>query len=334
MLLLYKENNKLTFCEYNGDYVIFINKQGKLRKENARFFTGSFKNSLTASTIQNFVGFVDTQNKKHNIKNLLATIVDYEDLYDSPLTERVYRRLVGYNKPFEDQVCLVIDKTTNAFTFCTQGQIDKPKKTIADIITTNKLYLPDGRIISLANPLNIMDFHYVNLNQYVNAKPYKDVKKVILEILKVNLKGVSGTTTSKQGHLPKYKEKELSNILKYSLEMFEVITHSTQLPASRIIYNANSEFALLYKSLTAYNKDCLGIDYKAGQAIYMDLDGDRTSVVLRSATLFKFKESLEKLMQSSFPSLSNKTVDTVEINFNSVIITYTDKFKAKLVKED
>lgn len=39
-------------------------------------------------------------------------------------------------------------------------------------------------------------------------------------------------------------------------------------------------------------------------------------------------------MQSSFPSLSNKTVDTVEIDYNSVIITYTDKFKAKLVKED
>lgn len=334
MLLLYKENNKLTFCEYDGDYVIFINKQGQLRKENARFFTGSFRNSLTASTIQNFVGFVDTQNKKHNIKNLLATIVDYEDLYDSPLTERVYRRLVGYNKPFEDQVCLVIDKATNAFTFCTQGQIDKPKKTIADIITANKLYLPDGRIISLADPLNIRDFHYVNLNQYVNAKPYKDVKKVILEILKVNLKGVSGTTSSKQGYLPKYKEKELSNLLKYSNEMFKCLDSNIKLGASKIIYNAQAEFALLYKSLTSYNRDCLGIDYKSGQVIYTYLDGDRTSVAVSSTTLVKFKESIEKLMQSSFPSLSNKTVDTVEIDYNSVIVTYTDKFKAKLVKED
>ena len=334
MLLLYKENNKLTFCEYDGDYVIFINKQGQLRKENARFFTGSFKNSLTASTIQNFVGFVDTQNKKHNIKNLLATIVDYEDLYDSPLTERVYRRLVGYNKPFEDQVCLVIDKATNAFTFCTQGQIDKPKKTIADIITTNKLYLPDGRIISLANPLNIMDFHYVNLNQYVNAKPYKDVKKVILEILKANLKGVSGTTTSKKGHLPKYKEKELSNILKYSLEMFKNINPKFRNSAYKILYNAESNRVVMHKSISSYTRDCLVLDLNTSQAVYTDVDGDKSSFVLNPEARHRLKNTLEKLMQSSFPSLSNKTVETVEIDYNSVIVTYTDNFKAKLVKED
>ena len=38
-------------------------------------------------------------------------------------------------------------------------------------------------------------------------------------------------------------------------------------------------------------------------------------------------------MQSSFPSLSNKTVDTVEVSFDSVVVTYADKFKAKLVKK-
>lgn len=264
---------------------------------------------------------------------MLAVVTSYRDLYDEPISEAMYNDMIGYNVPYEAEVVLAMDKTTNAFTFCTQREIDNPKARLNGLLTATRLCLPDGRLIVMDNAVIIHDLHYVNLNKYVNAKPYNKVKKVTLEVLRTNLKGVSGNTTSKQGYLPKYKEKELSNILKYSLEMFRVVKHSTQLPASRIIYNANSEFALLYKSLTAYNKDCLGIDYRAGQAIYTDLDGDRTSVVPRSATLFKFKESIEKLMQSSFPSLSNKTVDTVEIDYNSVIVTYTDKFKAKLVKK-
>ena len=335
MLLLYKENNKLTFCEYDGNYVVFISADGKKRKEQISRCNRRYSNwGLTDGLGYRAIGFITSDNKTHRIEDLLAVVTSYRDLYDEPIDEAMYNDMIGYNVPYEAEVVLAMDKTTNAFTFCTQREIDNPKARLNGLLTANRIYLPDGRLISIDNAVIIHDLHYVNLNKYVNAKPYEDVKKVTLEILRKNLKGVSEATTSKQGRLPKYKEKELSNILKYSLEMFKVVKHSTQLPASRIIYNANSEFALLYKSLTAYNKDCLGIDYKAGQAIYTDLDGGRTSVVPRSEILFKFNESLEKLMQSSFPSLSNKTVDTVEMNYNSVIITYTDKFKAKLVKED
>lgn len=335
MLLLYKENNKLAFCEYDGDYVVLIGADGKPRNEQISRYNQRYSNwGITDGLGYRAIGFISSDNKNHRIEDLLAVVISYRDLYDEPISEDMYKDMIGYNVPYEAEVVLAMDKTTNAFTFCTQREIDNPKARLNGLLTATRLYLPDGRLIVMDNAVIIHDLHYVNLNKYINAKPYEDVKKVALKVLRANLKGVSGTTTSKQGNLPKYKEKELSNILKYSLEMFRVVKHSTQLPASRIIYNANSEFALLYKSLTAYNKDCLGIDYKVGQAIYTDLDGDRTSVVLRSATLFKFKESLEKLMQSSFPSLSNKTVDTVEIDYNSVIVTYTDKFKAKLVKED
>ena len=93
----------------------------------------------------------------------------------------------------------------------------------------------------------------------------------------------------------------------------------------------------MYKPLAVYNHelvDCLSIDYKSGQVIYIDSNRDRTLVSLEPAIVFDFKLALKKLMQSSFPSLSNKTVETVEISYNSVIVTYTDKFKAKLVKKD
>lgn len=119
--------------------------------------------------------------------------------------------------------------------------------------------------------------------------------------------------------------------------MFKNINPKFRNPASKIIYNATSDYVSMYKPLAAYNHelvDCISIDYKSGQVIYIDFNRDRTLVSQDPATVFDFKLSLKKLMQSSFPSLSNKTVDTVEIDYNSVIVTYTDKFKAKLVKED
>ena len=335
MLLLYKENNKLTFCEYDGDYVVFISAEGKKRNEQISRYNQRYSNrGITDGLRYRAIGFLTPDNKKHRIEDLLAVIISYRDLYDEPINEDMYKDMIGYNVPFEAQVVLAMDKTTNAFTFCSQREIDNPKARLNGLLTATRLYLPDGRLIVMDNAVIIHDLHYVNLNKYVNAKPYEDVKRVVLEVLRSNLKGVSGTTTSKQGNLPKYKEKELSNLLKYSLEMFKCLDPNIKLNASKIIYNAQAKFALLYKSLTSYNRDCLGIDYKSGQVIYTYLDGDRTSVAVSSTTLVKFKESIEKLMQSSFPSLANKTVDTVEVTNNSVIITYTDKFKAKLVKKD
>lgn len=335
MLLLYKENNRLTFCEYAGDYVVFISADGKKRNEQISRYNQRYSNwGITDGLGYRAIGFITSDNKNHRIEDLLAVVISYRDLYDEPISEDMYKDMIGYNVPYEAEVVLAMDKATNAFTFCTQREIDNPKARLNGLLTATRLYLPDGRLIVMDNAVIIHDLHYVNLNKYVNAKPYKDVKKVALEILKSNLKGVSGATTSKQGYLPKYKEKELLNLLKYSLEMFKCLNPNTKLGASKIIYNSQSKFALLYKSLTSYNRDCLGVDYKSGQVIYTYLDGDRASVAVSSTTLVKFKESIEKLMQSSFPSLSNKTVDTVEINYNSVIVTYTDKFKAKLVKED
>ena len=57
------------------------------------------------------------------------------------------------------------------------------------LLTATRLYLPDGRLIVMDNAVIIHDLHYVNLNKYVNAKPYEDVKKVALEVLRANLKG-------------------------------------------------------------------------------------------------------------------------------------------------
>ena len=96
--------------------------------------------------------------------------------------------MIGYNVPFEAQVVLAMDKTTNAFTFCTQREIDNPKDRLNGLLTATRLYLPDGRLISIDNPVIIHDLHYVNLNKYVNAKPYDKVKKVTLEVLRTNLK--------------------------------------------------------------------------------------------------------------------------------------------------
>ena len=338
MLLLYKENNKLTFCEYDGNYVVFISADGKKRKEQISRYNQRYANWGIADGLgYRAIGFITSDNKTHRIEDLLAVVISYRDLYDEPISEDMYKDMIGYNVPYEAEVVLAMDKTTNAFTFCTQREIDNPKARLNGLLTATRLYLPDGRLIVMDNAVIIHDLHYVNLNKYVNAKPYEDVKKVTLEILRKNLKGVSEATTSKQGRLPKYKEKELSNILKYSLEMFKIVNPSIKLPASRIIYDAKSDVVSMYKSLSAYNHeliDCISIDYKSGQVIYIDFNRDRTLISQDPATLFDFKLSLKKLMQSSFPSLSNKTVDTVEVTFNSVIVTYTDKFKAKLVKED
>lgn len=338
MLLLYKENNKLTFCEYDGNYIVFIGADGKKRKEQIRRYKQRYSNwGITDGLGYRAIGFITSDNKNHRIEDLLAVVISYRDLYDEPISEDMYKDMIGYNVPYEAEVVLAMDKTTNAFTFCTQREIDNPKARLNGLLTATRLYLPDGRLIVMDNAVIIHDLHYVNLNKYVNAKPYEDVKKVTLEVLRANLKGVSEATTSKQGSLPKYKEKELSNILKYSFEMFKVVNPTTKRPASRIIYNATSDFVSMYKSLVAYSSraiDCLSIDYKSGQVIYTDVNKDRTLVSQNPATVFDFKVSLKKLMQSSFPSLSNKTVETVEIDYNSVIVTYTDKFKAKLVKED
>lgn len=338
MLLLYKKNNKLAFCEYDGDYVVFIDADGKKCKEKISRYKQRYSNwGITDGLRYRAIGFITSDNKTHRIEDLLAVVISYRDLYDEPISGDMYNDMIGYNVPFEAQVVLAMDKTTNAFTFCTQREIDNPKARLNGLLTATRLYLPDGRLIVMDNAVIIHDLHYVNLNKYVKAKPYDDVKKVTLEVLRTNLKGVSGTTTSKQGNLPKYKEKELSNILKYSFAMFKNINPKFRNPASRIIYNATSDYVSMYKSLAVYNHelvDCISIDYKSGQVIYIDSNRDRTLVSLEPAIVFDFKLSLKKLMQSSFPSLSNKTVDTVEINYNSVIITYTDKFKAKLVKED
>ena len=338
MLLLYKENNKLTFCEYDGDYVIFISADGKKRNEQISRYNQRYSNwGITDGLRYRAIGFITSDNKTYRIEDLLAVVISYRDLYDEPISEDMYKDMIGYNVPYEAEVVLAMDKTTNAFTFCTQREIDNPKARLNGLLTATRLYLPDGRLIVMDNAVIIHDLHYVNLNKYVNAKPYEGVKKVTLEVLRANLKGVSENTTSKQGYLPKYKEKELSNILKYSFEMFKNINPKFRNPASRIIYNATSDYVSMYKSLAAYNHelvDCISIDYKSGQVIYIDFNRDRTLISQDPATVFDFKLSLKKLMQSSFPSLSNKTVDTVEIDYNSVIITYTDKFKAKLVKED
>ena len=338
MLLLYKENNKLTFCEYDGDYVVFITADGKKRKEQIRRYNQRYSNGgITDGLGYRAIGFITSDNKTHRIEDLLAVVTSYRDLYDEPISEDMYKDMIGYNVPYEAEVVLAMDKTTNAFTFCTQREIDNPKARLNGLLTATRLYLPDGRLIVMDNAVIIHDLHYVNLNKYVNAKPYDKVKKVALEVLRANIKGVSGNTTSKQGFLPKYKEKELSNILKYSFEMFKKINPKVRNPASRIIYNATSDYVSMYKSLAVYNHelvDCISIDYKSGQVIYIDFNRDRTLISQDPATVFDFKLSLKKLMQSSFPSLSDKTVDTVEIDYNSVIVTYTDKFKAKLVKED
>lgn len=338
MLLLYKENNKLTFCEYDGNYVVFISADGKKRNEQISRYNQRYSNQgITDGLRYRAIGFITSDNKNHRIEDLLAVVISYRDLYDEPISEAMYNDMIGYNVPYEAEVVLAMDKTTNAFTFCTQREIDNPKARLNGLLTATRLYLPDGRLIVMDNAVIIHDLHYVNLNKYVNAKPYEGVKKVVLEVLRANLKGVSGVTTSKQGYLPKYKEKELSNILKYSFEMFKNINPKFRNPASRIIYNATSDYVSMYKPLAAYNHelvDCISIDYKSGQVIYIDFNRDRTLISIDPATVFDFKLSLKKLMQSSFPSLANKTVDTVEIDYNSVIVTYTDKFKAKLVKED
>ena len=338
MLLLYKENNKLSFCEYDGDYIVFIRADGKPRNEKISRYSRRYSDrDLTNGLRYRAIGFLTPDNKSRRIDDLLAAITDYRDLYDEPIDEAMYDDMVGYNVPYEETVVLAMDKTTNAFTFCSQREIDNQKCRKNGLLTAPRIYLPDGRLISIDNPVIINDLHYVNLNKYVNAKPYDKIKKVALEVLRANLKGVSGNTTSKQGYLPKYKEKELSNILKYSFELFKNVNPKFRNPASRIIYNATSDYVSMYKSLAAYNHelvDCISIDYKSGQVIYIDFNRDRTLISQDPATVFDFKLSLQKLMQSSFPSLSNKTVDTVEIDYNSVIITYADKFKAKLVKED
>lgn len=335
MLLLYKENNKLTFCEYDGDYVVLISADRKKRKEQISRYNQRYSNwGLTDGLGYRAIGFITSDNKTHRIEDLLAVVISYRDLYDEPIDEAMYNDMIGYNVPFEAQVVLVMDKTTNAFTFCTQREIDNPKARLNGLLTATRLYLPDGRLIVMDNAVIIHDLHYVNLNKYVNAKPYEDVKKVTLEVLRVNLKGVSGVTTSKQGYLPKYKEKELSNILKYSIDLFKCVNPKVKNPASKIVYNLQSDFVVLHKSINSYTRDCLVIDYKIRRVVYTDVDGDRSPVSVGSYTPDKLKHSIEKLMQSSFPSLSNKTVDTVEVSFDSVVVTYTDKFKAKLVKKD
>jgi len=213
MLLLYKENNKLTFCEYNGDYVVLIGADGKKHNEQISRYNQRYSNlGLTDGLGYRAIGFLSPDNKKHRIEDLLAVVISYRDLYDEPISEAMYNDMIGYNVPYEAEVVLAMDKTTNAFTFCTQREIDNPKARLNGLLTATRLYLPDGRLIVMDNSVIIHDLHYVNLNKYVNAKPYEDVKKVTLEVLRANLKGVSGTTTSKQGYLPKYKEKELSNI--------------------------------------------------------------------------------------------------------------------------
>ena len=311
---------------------------GKKHNEQISRYNQRYSNrGITDGLRYRAIGFITSDNKNHRIEDLLAVVISYRDLYDEPISEDMYKDMIGYNVPYEAEVVLAMDKTTNAFTFCSQREIDNPKARLNGLLTATRLYLPDGRLIVMDNAVIIHDLHYVNLNKYVNAKPYEDVKKVVLEVLRANLKGVSGVTTSKQGSLPKYKEKELSNILKYSFEMFKNINPKFRNPASKIIYNATSDYVSMYKSLAAYNHelvDCISIDYKSGQVIYIDFNRDRTLIFIDPATVFDFKLSLKKLMQSSFPSLSNKTVDTVEIDYNSVIVTYTDKFKAKLVKED
>ena len=335
MLLLYKENNKLTFCEYDGDYIVFLGEDGKPHNEQISRYNQRYSNwGLTDNLGYRAIGFLSSDNKKHRIEDLLAAVISYRDLYDEPIDEDMYKDMIGYNVPYEAEVVLAMDKTTNAFTFCTQAEIDNPKRRMNGLLTATRLYLPDGRLIVMDNAVIIHDLHHVNLNKYVNAKPYEDVKKIALEVLRDNLKGASGTTTSKQGYLPKYKEKELSNVLKYSVDLFKCVNPKIKNPASKIVYSMQPDFVVLHKSINSYNKDCLAIDYKIRRVVYTDVDGDRSPVSIGSYTPDKLKHSIEKLMQSSFPSLSTKTVDTVEIGYNSVIITYTDKFKAKLIKKD
>lgn len=192
MLLLYKENNKLTFCEYDGDYIVFIGADGKPRNEKISRYSRRYSDKDLIDRLgYRVIGFLTPDNKSRRIDDLLAAITDYRDLYDEPIDEAMYNDMIGYNVPFEAQVVLAMDKTTNAFTFCSQREIDNPKARLNGLLTATRLYLPDGRLISIDNPVIINDLHYVNLNKYVNAKPYDKVKKIALEVLRANLKGVS-----------------------------------------------------------------------------------------------------------------------------------------------
>lgn len=44
MLLLYKENNKLTFCEYDGDYIVFIGADGKKHNKQISRYNQRYSN--------------------------------------------------------------------------------------------------------------------------------------------------------------------------------------------------------------------------------------------------------------------------------------------------
>ena len=336
MLLLYKENNKLTFCEYDGDYVVFISADGKKHKEQISRYNQHYSNwGITDGLRYRAIGFITSDNKTHRIEDLLAVVTSYRDLYDEPIDEAMYNDMIGYNVPYEAEVVLAMDKTINAFTFCTQREIDNPKARLNGLLTATRLYLPDGRLIVMDNAVIIHDLHYVNLNKYVNAKPYEDVKKVTLEVLRANLKGVSGTTTSKQGYLPKYKKEALLKVLKCGAEQFKLVKPRVQKLAPLGIYNNKNKSVQFYGGVNSKTRDVLDMRCDINCALYTDVDGETRTVPVSNLQLLKDMElSFEKLMQSSFPSLSNKIVDTVEVSYNSVIITYTDKFKAKLVKED
>ena len=112
MLLLYKENNKLTFCEYDGDYIVFIGADGKPRNEKISRYNQRYANwGLTDGHGYRAVGFLSSDNKKHRIDDLLAAVISYSDLYDEPIDEGMYNDMIGYNVPYEETVVLAMDKT-------------------------------------------------------------------------------------------------------------------------------------------------------------------------------------------------------------------------------
>lgn len=333
MILLYKENEKLNFCEYDGNSLFVINNEGQLKEEKVSYIRRCSDIFLTKVDYK-VIGFSDNQNKKHKIKDLLAIVTSYYDLYDTPVTEQLYNGIVNSSNPLEDKLYLVIDKATNAFDFFSKAQIELSRKPRTDPLQASNVYLPDGRLLSLRSPIRIYDTHCVNLSKYIKGRSFKEFNEMIILILKSRIK-VSKANTSKQGVLPKYKQEALNDILKCGMEQIEVVNPKYQRMIPSCEYDTKNKVFRFYPNGDFTSSNVLFIKSTADVAYYTDWRKNTIQVPIKSIQLLSMLQSaIEKLMQSSFPFLSNKIVKTIRMSQHEVVTTYTDYFKAKLVKED
>lgn len=334
MILLYKENKKLNFCEYDGNSLFVINKEGQLKEEKVSYIRRCSDIFLTKVDYK-VIGFSDNKNKKHKIKDLLAIVTSYYDLYDTPVTEQLYNEIVSSSNPLEDKLYLVIDKATNAFDFFSKAQIELSRKPRTDPLQAHNVYIPDGRLLSLRSPIRIYDIHCIDLRKYIAGWTYKEFNEMVLNILKSRITGVAIKSTSKQGAMPKYKKEALDDVLKCGREQLEIVNSKYKGVVPCCEYNTKTKVFSFYPNGDFTSSNALFVKSTADIAYFTHWRKDTIQVPIKDIKLLSTLQSaIEKLMQSSFPFMSDKTVRNIRMSQHEVVTTYTDYLKAKLVKED